>query len=46
MIFTYMHAHKELMRMIRVRISSWLGCSACASVPDPYAQHAHKGWSM
>jgi hypothetical protein len=31
------HARKELMRMVS---------SAYASVPDPHAQRAHKGWSM
>ncbi len=40
------HAHKELMCMLRVRISSLRARSGCASVPDLYAQRAHKGWSM
>jgi hypothetical protein len=40
------HARQELMRMLRVRISSWRARSGCASVPDPYAQRAHKGRSM
>jgi hypothetical protein len=35
------HTRKKLMRMLRVRISSWLVCSANASVPDPYAQGMH-----
>jgi hypothetical protein len=37
------HARKELMHMLRVRICSWHAGSGCASVPDPYAQRAHKG---
>ncbi len=40
------HACQELMRMLRVRISSWRARSGCASVPDPYAQRAHKGRRM
>jgi hypothetical protein len=36
------HASKKLMRMLRVRISSWLVCSATASVPDPYTQGKHQ----
>ncbi len=32
----------KLMRMLRVRISSWRICSASASVPDPYAQGMHQ----
>ncbi len=40
------HARQELMRMLRVRISSWRARSGCASVPDPYAQRAHKGRNM
>jgi hypothetical protein len=36
------HARKKLMRMLRVRISSWLVCSANASVPDPYVQGTHQ----
>ncbi len=36
------HSRKKLMRMLRVHISSWLVCSANASVPDPYAQDAHQ----
>jgi len=35
-----------LTRMLSARTSSWLVCSANASVPDPYAQRAHKGRSM
>ncbi len=40
------HARKELMFMIRVRISSLLVCSAFASVLDAYAHRAHKVRSM
>ncbi len=40
------HSRKKLMRMLRVRISSWRARSGCESVPDPYAQRAHKGRSM
>ncbi len=40
------HARQEPMRMLRVRISSCRARSGCASVPDPYAQRAHKGRSM
>ncbi len=40
------HARKELMHMVKVRISSWRARSECPSVPDPYAQRAHKGRSM
>ncbi len=36
------HTRKKLMRMLGVRISSWLVCSANASVPDPYAQGTHQ----
>ena len=32
--------------MLSKRISSWRACSACAWVPDPYAQRVHKGRSM
>ncbi len=38
--------HQFLTRMLSARISSWRACSACAWVPDPYAQRAHKGRSM
>ncbi len=37
------HTRKELMRMLSMRISSWLVCSEYASVPDAYAQHVLKG---
>jgi hypothetical protein len=37
---------KELMGMLRVGINSWRICSVWASVPDPYAQHAHNSWSI
>ncbi len=40
------HVRKELLRMVRVCISSWRICSACTSVPDAYAQRAHKGRSI
>ncbi len=40
------HVSKELMSMVRMCISSWWACSACASVPKKYDQHAHKGRSM
>jgi hypothetical protein len=36
------HTLKKLMRMLRVRVSSWLVCSANASVPDLYAQGTHQ----
>ena len=36
----------KLMRMLRLRLRNWCVCSRCASVPDLYAQRAHKGWSM
>ena len=47
----------SLTRMLSARTSSWLvcsanasvpdaACSACAWVPDPYAQRAHNGRSM
>ncbi len=44
--YTKTDARQELMRMLRVRISSWRARSGCASFPDPYAQRAHKGRSM
>jgi hypothetical protein len=37
------HTHKELMRMLSMRISSLCVCSGYASVPDAYAQHVLKG---
>jgi hypothetical protein len=36
------HTHKELMRMLSMRISSRCVCSRYASVPDAYAQHVLK----
>ncbi len=40
------HVRQKLMRMVRVGISSCCACSVYASVPDPYAQRAHKGQSV
>jgi hypothetical protein len=37
------HTHKELMRMLSMRISSCCVCSGYATVPDAYAQHVLKG---
>jgi hypothetical protein len=34
------------MRMLSIRTSSLRVCSACAPVPDAYAQHTHKGQSI
>jgi hypothetical protein len=45
MYFVMVHT-KLLTPMLGVRISSWRVCSACASFPDLYAQHVHKGQSM
>jgi hypothetical protein len=36
------HTRKELMRVLRMRISSLRACSVNASVPDGYAQHSFK----
>jgi hypothetical protein len=36
------HTHQELMRTLSIWVRNWCVCSACASVPDAYAQHAHK----
>ncbi len=36
----------KLTLMLSMRVRNWCVCSGCASVPDPYAQRAHKGWSM
>jgi hypothetical protein len=40
------HTRQFLMRMLSMRTSSLRTCSACASVPDAYAQHTHKGRSI
>ena len=37
------HTHKELMRMLSMRISYLRVCSACAPVPYAYAQRGLKG---
>jgi hypothetical protein len=37
------HTHKELMRMLSMRISYLRVCSACAPVPYAYAQLGLKG---
>jgi hypothetical protein len=37
------HAHQFLTRMLSTRISAFRVCSACASAPDAYARHTHKG---
>ncbi len=36
----------KLMRMLSIRTSALRACSACAPVPDAYAQHTHKGRSI
>ncbi len=40
------HSHQFLTRMLSMRTSALRVCSACASVPDAYAQHNHKGRSI
>jgi hypothetical protein len=36
----------KLMCMLSMHVRNWCIWSGCASVPDPYAQRAHKGRSM
>ena len=36
------YTHQELMRTLSIRVRNWCICSACTSVPDTYAQHAHQ----
>jgi hypothetical protein len=40
------HMHQFLTLMLSMRTSSLHVCSACAPVPDAYAQHSHKGQSI
>jgi hypothetical protein len=40
------HTHQFLTLMLSMRTSSLRVCSACAPVPDAYAQHTHKGPSI
>ncbi len=40
------HTHQFLPRMLSMPTSSLCVCSACASVPDAYAQRRHKGGSI
>jgi hypothetical protein len=40
------HTNQFLTRMLSMRTSALRVCSACAPVPDAYAQHTHKGRSI